>query len=56
MPEILQKSSKTRDQFRAISDLQNNEEHVLFQAGNTGLSVGGARARMHAPKRSFGSK
>ena len=34
MSEILKKSSKTGDQFTAISDLQNNEERVLFQAGN----------------------
>ena len=37
-PEILQKLSKTREQFTAISDLQNNEELVLFQAGNRQLS------------------
>ena len=34
MPEILKKSSKTGDQFTAISDLQSNEERVLFQAWN----------------------
>ena len=28
MPEILKKSSKTGDQFTAISDLQNNVERV----------------------------
>ena len=38
MPEILKKSSKTGDRFSAISDLQNNEERVLFQAGNRQLS------------------
>ena len=38
MLDILKKSSKTRDQFTAISDLQNNEERVLFQAGNRILS------------------
>ena len=38
MPEILKKSSKTRVQFTAISDLQNNVEHVLFQVGNRQLS------------------
>ena len=38
MPEILKKSSKTGDRSTAISDLQNNEEHVLFQAGNKQLS------------------
>ena len=37
MPEILKKSSKTGDRFTAISDLQNNEEHVLYQAGNRQL-------------------
>ena len=37
MPEILKKSAKARDQF-TISDLQNNEEHVLFQAGKRQLS------------------
>ena len=34
MSEILKKSSKTGDQFTAISDLQNIEERVLLQAGN----------------------
>ena len=34
MPVILKKLSKTGDPFIAISDQQNNEEHVLFQAGN----------------------
>ena len=38
MPEILKKSSKTRDQFTAFSDPQNNEERVLFQARNRQLS------------------
>ena len=38
MPEILKKSSKTGDQLTAISDLQNNEERVLFQVGNGQLS------------------
>ena len=38
MPEIIEKSAKTRDLFTAISDLQNNEERVLFQAGNRQLS------------------
>ena len=38
MPEILKKSSKTGVQFTAISDLQNNVEHVLFQVGNRQLS------------------
>ena len=38
MPEILKKSSKTGDRFTAISDLKNNEEHVLFRAGNRQLS------------------
>ena len=38
MPEILKKSSKTRDRFTATSDLQNNVERVLFQAGNRQLS------------------
>ena len=38
MPEILKKSSRTGDQFTAISDLQNNEERVLFQSGNRQLS------------------
>ena len=37
-PEILKKSLRTRDRFTAISDLQNNEERVLFQAGNRQLS------------------
>ena len=32
MPEILKKFSKTGDRFTAISDLQNNEDRVLFQA------------------------
>ena len=38
MPEILKKSSKTVDQFAAISDLQNNGESVLFQAENKQLN------------------
>ena len=38
MPEILKKSSKTGDRFTAILDLQNNVEHILFQAGNRQLS------------------
>ena len=38
MPEILEKSSKTGDQFVAISDIPNNEECVSFQAGNRQLS------------------
>ena len=37
-PEILKKSSKTRDQFTATSDFQYSEERVLFQAGNRQLS------------------
>ena len=35
--EILKKSSKTGDRFTAIPDIQNNEERVLFQAGNSQL-------------------
>ena len=31
------KSSKTGDRFTATSALQNNVEHVLFQAGNREL-------------------
>ena len=38
MPEILKKSSKTGDQFTAISDLENNVERLLPQAGNRQLS------------------
>ena len=38
MAEILKKSSKTEDRFTATSDLQNNEEHALFRAGNRQLS------------------
>ena len=38
MPEILKMSSKTGDRFTATSDLQNNVERVLFQAGNRQLS------------------
>ena len=38
MPEILNKSSKIGDQFTAISDLQDNEERVLFQVGNRQLN------------------
>ena len=38
MPEILKKSSKTGDQWTAISDLQNNVERVLLQVGNRQLS------------------
>ena len=38
MLEILKKSSKLRDLRTAISDLQNNEERVLFQAGTPHLS------------------
>ena len=32
--ETLKKLSKTRDQFTAILDRQNNEECVLFETGN----------------------
>ena len=38
IPEILKKSSKTGDRFTVISDLQNNEEHALFRAGNRQVS------------------
>ena len=38
MPKILKKSSKTGDQVTAISDLQNSDKGVLFQAGNRQLS------------------
>ena len=38
MLEILQKLSKSGDQFTAIADLQNNKEHVLFQAWYRQLS------------------
>ena len=34
MLKILKKSLKTGGWFTAISDLQNNQEHVLFQTGN----------------------
>ena len=37
MSEILKKSSKSGDRFTAMSDVQNNEERVLFQAGNRQL-------------------
>ena len=37
MLEILKMSSKTGDRFTAVSDLQNNEECVLFQTGNRQL-------------------
>ena len=37
MPKILKKTSKTGDQFTAISDLHNNEERVLFQTGKRQL-------------------
>ena len=33
MPEMPEKSSKTRDESTAISDLQNNEELVYFKLG-----------------------
>ena len=38
MLEILKESSKTGDRFTAISDVQNDEERVLFQDGNRQLS------------------
>ena len=38
MLEIFKKSSKAGDRLTATSDLQNNEERVLFQAGNRQLS------------------
>ena len=38
MLEILKKSSETGDRFTAISDLQNNEEHVSLQTGNRQLN------------------
>ena len=37
MPEILKKLSKSGHRLTAISDFQNNE-HVLFQAGNRQLT------------------
>ena len=37
MPKILNKSSKTGDRFTATSDLQNNVECALLQAGNRQL-------------------
>ena len=37
MPEILQKSSKTRDGFIAILDCQNNTERALFLVENRQL-------------------
>ena len=33
--DFLKNSSKTRDRFAAISDLQDNEETVSFHPGNT---------------------
>ena len=44
MPEILKKSSKTGDRFTTTSNLQNNVEHVFFQAGNRQLRNSGFRA------------
>ena len=38
MREVLKKSPKTEDRFTAISDLQNNEESVLYQSGHRQLS------------------
>ena len=38
MAGILKRLAKTGDQFMTTSDLQNNVEHVLFQAGNSQLS------------------
>ena len=38
MPEILKKSSKKGDRFTVTSDLQNNVELALFQAGNRQLN------------------
>ena len=35
---VLKKLSKTGDRFTATSDLQNNMERALFQAGNRQLS------------------
>ena len=37
-PEILKKSLKIGDRFTAISDLRNNEQRVLVQAGERQLS------------------
>ena len=37
MPEILKRLSRARDRFTVISNLQNNEERVLFQAENRQL-------------------
>ena len=36
--EILEKSSKTRDRFQAISHHENNEGRALLQAENRHLS------------------
>ena len=35
--DFLTKSSKIGDQFTTISDLQNNEERISFDAGNRKL-------------------
>ena len=48
MPEILKKSSKTGDQFTAISNLQNNVERVLLQFGDRQLS-GRFSERVYSP-------
>ena len=49
MPEILKKSSKTGDRFTAISDLQNNVEHVSFRLG-IGNSVNSFQRKFIVPR------
>ena len=36
--DFFKRSSKTRDRFTAISDLQNNDNRVSFHSGNRKLS------------------
>ena len=46
--EILKKSSKTGDRLTAISDLQDNEERVLFRAGKKATPSKDFTASLHA--------
>ena len=50
MREILTESSKIGDRFTAISDLQNNEEHVYFNLLGIGKSVESFQSKFIVPR------
>ena len=47
MFEMLKKSSRTRDRFTTVSDLQNNEEHVSVLPGIRQLS---GKLKVYSPE------